>query len=110
MHERLSFYAKRDSRLHALNPLSKLMLALGLTLLGFISPWYWTPQLIVLLAVIPLSFIGRVQREYFAVALRLILPATGFLFLMQSFFQPVGKDYIFHFWFLHITPESLAQA
>jgi len=110
MHERLSFYVKRDSRLHALNPFSKLMLALTLTLLGFISPWYWTPQFVILVAVIPLSFIGKVQREYFTVAIRLILPATGFLFFMQAFFQPVGKDYIFQFWFLHITPESLALA
>lgn len=110
MHERLSFYVKRESSLHTLNPLSKLILALGLTLVGFISPWYWTPQLLVLFAIIPLSFLGKVQREYFTVALRLILPATGFLFFMQAFFQPVGKDYIFQFWFLHITPESLALA
>lgn len=110
MYERLSFYVKRDSRLHTLNPLSKLTLAFGLTLLGFISPWYWTSLLVVLLAVIPLCFLGKVQREYFLVALRLILPATGFLFCMQAFFQPVGTDYIFQFWFLHITPESLALA
>src|SRR5574341_1296355 len=88
MHERLSFYVKRDSFLHRLNPLTKLTLAFGLTIIGFISPWYWTPHFIILLAVIPLSFLGRVQREYFVAAWRLILPATGFLFFMQAFFQP----------------------
>jgi energy-coupling factor transport system permease protein len=110
MHERLSFYVKRDSFLHRLNPLTKLTLAFGLTVIGFISPWYWTPHFVILLAVIPLSFLGKVQREYFIAAWRLILPATGFLFFMQALFQPIGKDYIFQFWFLHVTPESLAYA
>ncbi len=110
MQERLSFYVRRKSDLHALNPLTKLTLAFVLTILGFISPWYWTPQSVILLVIIPLSFLGKVQREYFSIATRLILPATGFLFFMQAFFQPVGKDYIFQFWFLHITPESLALA
>lgn len=110
MHERLSFYVKRDSFLHRLNPLTKLTLAFGLTIIGFISPWYWTPHFIILLAVIPLSFLGRVQREYFVAAWRLILPATGFLFFMQAFFQPIGKTIIFRIWFLNITSESLSFA
>ena len=110
MHERLSFYVKRDSPIHRLNPLTKAIVALGLTLIAFLSPWYWTPHIIVLLVIIPLSFAGKVQREYFYAAFRIILPAAGFLFLMQAFFQPIGKDYLFEIWFLHITPESLAFA
>lgn len=110
MQERLSFYVKRDSPLHRLNPLTKLSLALVLTFVGFLSPWYWTPHIIILLAIIPLSFVGRVYREYFGAALRLILPATGFLFVMQALFQPIGKIIIFQFWFLDVTRESLAFA
>jgi energy-coupling factor transport system permease protein len=108
LQERLSFYVRRDSPLHRLNPLTKLFLALGLTLVGFLSPWYWTPHLVILLVIIPLAFVGRVQREYFATALRLIFPAAGFLFLMQALFQPVGKTVIFQLWFLHVTLESVA--
>ena len=110
MQERLSFYVKRDSPLHRLNPLTKLSLAFGFTFASFLSPWYWTPHFIVLFAIIPLSFIARVQREYFITALRLILPATGFLFAMQALFQPIGKTVIFQFWFLHVTRESLSFA
>jgi energy-coupling factor transport system permease protein len=110
MHERLSFYVKRDSFLHHLNPLTKLALAFGLTLIGFLSPWYWSPHFVVLIAVTPLSFVGKVHKEFFAAVLRLILPATGFLFIMQALFQPVGKTVIFQFWFLHVTSESLAFA
>lgn len=110
MVERLSFYAKRDSSLHRLNPLTKLSLALVLTFIGFLSPWYWTPELIILAVIIPLSFLGRVQREYFSAAMRLILPAAGFLFIMQALFQPIGNTILFQLWFLHVTREALAYA
>ena len=110
MQERLSFYVRRDSPLHRFNPLTKLCLAFAFTLVSFLSPWYWTPHFIVLLGIIPLSFLGRVYREYFSTAIRLILPATVFLFVMQALFQPVGKAILFQFWFLHVTRESLAFA
>ena len=110
MRERLSFYVKRDSLLHRLNPLTKLTLAIGVILISFSSPWYWTPHLLLLFAIIPLSFAGRIQQNFFGAFLRLILPASGFLFLMQAFFQPIGEKTIFQLWFLDITDESLLFA
>jgi energy-coupling factor transport system permease protein len=110
MHERLSFYVKRDSLLHNLNPLTKLSLAFGLTFVSFLSPWILTPLFVVTFVIIPLSFVGKVYREYFNAAFRLILPATSFLFIMQALFQPLGKTEIFRFWFLAVTSESLAFA
>src|SRR5215216_4656524 len=110
MHERLSYFVKRDSVLHRLNPLTKIMLALSIILIAFLSPWYWTAHLLLFLVVIPLCFIGRVSRKYFITALRLIVPAAGFIFIMQALFQPVGQTVIFKFWFLDITWESLLFA
>jgi len=109
MHERLSFYVKRDSPIHSLNPLTKLTLVLGLVLISFASPWYWTPQILVLFGIVPLIFLGRVQREYFGAMLRLILPASGILFLMQVFFLP-GQQEIFKIWVITVTQESLTNA
>src|SRR5512142_2501265 len=103
MHERLSFYVKRDSALHRLNPLTKLTLVLSLILISFLSPWYWAPHILLVIVIFPLSFIGNVSREFFRAFLRLILPAAIFLFLMQAFFQPVGGQVIFRIWFLDIT-------
>ena len=110
MHERLSFHIKRDSLLHSLNPLTKLALTLALVLIAFTFPWYWTPHFLLLLAIIPLSVLGRVFPEFFKTATRLILPAASFLFLMQAFFQPIGEDVIFKFYFLDITTESMLFA
>jgi len=110
MHERLSFYVKRDSPLHHLNPLTKLTLVLGLVLISFLSPWYWTPHILLVIAIFPLSLVGRVGREFLRTFLRLILPAASFLFFMQAFFQPIGDQVIFKLWFLDITQESLLFA
>jgi len=110
MHERLSFYVKRDSVLHHLNPLTKIILALSIILISIFSPWYWTSHILLLLVIVPLGFAGRVAREYFTSAIRLIIPAAGFIFFMQAFFQPTGDAVIFQFWFLDITQESLSFA
>jgi energy-coupling factor transport system permease protein len=110
MHERLSFYVKRNSALHRLNPLTKLTLVLGFVLIAFLSPWYWTPHILLVLIAFPLSFVGNVNRQFFRAFLQLILPAASFLFFMQAFFQPIGDQVIFKFWFLDITFESLMFA
>ena len=110
MHERLSYYVKRDSALHRLNPLTKIILALSIILVSFVSLWYWTASILLFLVVIPLSFFGRVSKEYFVTGLRLIVPAAGFIFIMQALFQPVGETIIFKFWFLDVTQESLLFA
>ena len=47
-----------------------------------------------------MSFIGKVSREYFNAILRIILPATGFLFIMQALFQPLEGQELFRIWFL----------
>ena len=106
MSQRLSFYVLRESPLHRLNPLTKLTLVLGMVLISFASPWYWTPQFLVLFGILPLIFLGKVQREYWGAMLRLILPAAGILFLMQILFLP-GEQEIFRIWVITITQESL---
>jgi energy-coupling factor transport system permease protein len=110
MHERLSYYVKRDSSLHRLNPLTKIILALSIILVSIFSPWYWTALVLLLMVIVPLSFVGRVSKEYFKSAIRLIIPASGFIFIMQAFFQPVGEVVIFQFLFLDVTQESLLFA
>lgn len=110
MHERLSYYVKRDSLLHHLNPLTKIVLVLSIILVSFISPWFWTAPVLLLVVIVPLAFAGNVAREYFSTVFRLILPAVGFIFIMQALFQPVGETAIFKIWVLDVTQESLAFA
>ena len=110
MHERLSFYILRESPLHRLNPLTKLGLAFAFILIAYVSPFYWTAVLIFLLGILPLLFVGRVQREYLSTALKLLGPVIGFIFIMQSFFLPGGETLLFQVWVVKVSLESVTAA
>jgi energy-coupling factor transport system permease protein len=110
MRERLSFYIKRESLYHQLNPLTKILLAFTLVIMAFFSPWYWTAPMLVIFVIIPLTVLARVQREYFTTAGRLLLPAVGFIFVMQSLFLARGGEVLFQFWFLEVTSNNLEAA
>lgn len=110
MHERLSFYIHRDSPIHRLNPLTKLTVVLTLILVAFLTPYYWAPHILAIIFIPLFSLFSKVTKEYFFTALRLIIPAATFLFLMQALFQPIGKETIFQFYFLDVTRESLMFA
>jgi energy-coupling factor transporter transmembrane protein EcfT len=110
MHERLTFYIHRQSPLHSLNPLTKIVLTFTLIMLAFFSPWYWTAPVLILFVILPLSILGRVQREYVATAGRLLLPVVGFIFVMQSLFLARGgRPCCSEFWFLQVTTAESYQ-
>ncbi|HEX6268680.1 MAG TPA: energy-coupling factor transporter transmembrane component T [Anaerolineales bacterium] len=110
MHERLSFFVKRDSPIHRLNPMTKVVLALSLVLIAFSSPWYWTPQAIFLLVIVPLSFIAGVAKEYWNFFLKVIFPTVIFLFVMQALFLPGESRIIFEIFGLEVTELSARLA
>ena len=110
MHERLSFFVKRDSPLHRLNPMTKVVLAFSLVLIAFTSPWYWTPLAIFVLVILPLSLLGKVAREYWSFFLKVIFPTVLFLFVMQAVFLPGESRIIFEVWELEITELSIRLA
>ena len=110
MHQRLSFYIDRDSFLHRLNPLTKLTLVFMLVILSFIGLSFWLPTVIFIFVIIPLSFVGKIWREFFSATVKLLLPVVGFLFVMQAFFHPGGTTELFSIWIFDVTVESLRFA
>jgi energy-coupling factor transport system permease protein len=110
MHERLSFFVKRDSIIHRLNPMTKVILALSLVLMAFLSPWYWMPQFLFLFALVPLSRIAKVWREYWSFFLRIILPTVSFLFVMQALFLPGESKVVFEVFRFDVTELSARLA
>ena len=110
MHDRLSFFVRRESPIHRLNPLTKIVMAFSLVLIAFISPWYWTPPILFLAVIVPLSIIARVAREYWNFFLKIILPTIMILFLMQALFLPGESRIIFELFGLEITELSLQLA
>lgn len=110
MHERLSFFVKRDSPIHRLNPMTKVVLAFSLVLIAFTSPWYWTPLAIFIFVIIPLTVIGKVAPEYWSFFFKVILPTVLFLFIMQALFLPGESKIVFQIFGLEITELSMRLA
>lgn len=110
MHERLSFFVKRDSPIHNFNPMTKVVLAFSLVLIAFTSPWFWTPLAIFILVIIPLTLIGKVAREYWRFFFKVILPTVLILFIMQALFLPGESRIIFKIFGLEVTELSARLA
>lgn len=106
----LTFYIDRDSQLHRLNPLTKLVMVFTFIMLAFLGPGFWLPTFLILGAIIPLSFLGKINREYFQATKRLLLPVVGFLFVMQSVFHPDDSRVLFQLWFLDVSAGSVRFA
>ncbi|HSO10779.1 MAG TPA: energy-coupling factor transporter transmembrane component T [Anaerolineales bacterium] len=107
MHERLSFFIKRNSAIHRLNPMTKVVLALSLVFIAFFSPWYWTPQAVFIIAILPLSFVAKVARQFWNFFLKITLPTVAFLFFMQAVFLPGNSRVVFDIFGLEVTELSI---
>ena len=110
MHERLSFFIKRDSVIHRLNPMTKVVLALAIVLVAFLGPWFWSPAVIFCITIIPLLQIAKVSREYWNFFSKVVLPTISILFIMQAVFLPGESKIIFQFLGLEITELSIQMA
>ena len=110
MNDRLSFYRPKISIIHKLNPFTKLTLVFILILYGTIGAGFWTASILVGLVLIPLAIASKLLREYIAVALRLILPTAGFMFVMQSIFIPGGTTEIFRIGIFTIEQETVQRS
>ncbi len=87
-----SLYQPRDSPIHRLHPLTKLVLSLGLIVLALAAPVDWAPLAMYLLVLAPLSFVARVPRAFLVASWRLLLPFAISLFLIQSLFFTEGTN------------------
>lgn len=107
MSERWSFYQPGSSLLHRANPLTKLVGVLAGLVMALAQPT-WVP--VMLVVTWGLSIMGRVGRAYLNIALRLIVPACAFLFVMQSLFLPNGLTVLAEWGGVRLTQESLMTA
>jgi energy-coupling factor transport system permease protein len=110
MNDKLSFYRKKNSKFHVLNPFTKLSVTFALIVIGLFGAGYWTASIVIFLVLIPLSLISRLFREYVGIALKLVLPTAGFMFVMQSIFLPGGTTEIFKIGPLTVELETVYRA
>lgn len=103
-----SFFVPIDSPLHRLNPLTKLTFVFAMIISAFLSVPDIAPALAVL--VLLTGFIGKVQRQYRTVLLKLILPAILFMFVMQSVFLPGGETILIQVGRFDVARENVRAA
>lgn len=107
---RRSFFLPRDSGLHALHPLTKLMLALCVILIGFLAPWASLPLLLFLFIVLPLSVWGKIARSLIRATLVVAVPFALSITLVQALFYPGATHVLFALGPFAVKAEGLEFA
>lgn len=108
MNQSRSFFVPVSSPLHRLNPLTKLTLVFSIVLPAFLSVPWLAPFLVI--PVFLAALIGKVQKQYFSLFFKLILPTISFMFIMQSVFLPIGDHVILQVGTFDVTKESMQSA
>ncbi|MBI3165773.1 MAG: energy-coupling factor transporter transmembrane protein EcfT [Chloroflexi bacterium] len=85
-----SMYAARESGLHSLHPLTKILMTLLLVAAGLALPGNWTGYFIVVFIIFPLAFWGRVFLNLLSTTWKVSLPFAISVILIQSFFWGEG--------------------
>jgi energy-coupling factor transport system permease protein len=94
MTEAFSLYVPRDSRVHKLHPLTKLLLV-GFLLAGALAlPGIWSTYILLLSVVFPLAVWGRILKDLVGATWRVALPFALSVFLIQGFLWTGGTPLI----------------
>jgi energy-coupling factor transport system permease protein len=92
--DQFSLYLNRPSRLHALHPVTKLVLALCLLAAALLLPGLWTTYVIFLLVIVPLAALGQVLGPLLRAVWPIVLPFALSVFIIQGFLWPGGTSLI----------------
>ncbi len=105
-----SFYLPRASGLHALHPLTKLVLVLAVVLVGFLARTPLVPVALFLGVVLPLAVWGRLAGALLRVTLTIILPFILSIVLIQGFLYPGATQIVFALGPLALKQEGIVFA
>lgn len=86
----LSIYVARESGLHSINPLTKLVLTLCIMICGVILPGTWDSYWILVLVIVPLGLWGKVSKRMFQLVAKISWPLVLSVFIIQTVFWGNG--------------------
>jgi energy-coupling factor transport system permease protein len=105
-----SFFLPRASGLHALYPLTKLVLVLAIVLVGFLARSVYGPIALFLFLILPLAAWGKIAPDLIRVTLTVILPFVISIALVQGLFYPGATKVVLAFGPLSLKEEGLLFA
>jgi energy-coupling factor transporter transmembrane protein EcfT len=104
-----SMYVARESGLHKLHPLTKVLLTLLLLVLSFTLPGDWTGYFLVLCVIFPLAAWAMIFPQFLRIVWVISLPFILSVVIIQSLFWGIGTP-IFEFWILSPKVEGALYA
>lgn len=99
----MAFYQAGDSRVHRLNPVTKLVFALVLIIAAFAVNVVWWPA-VLWLVLLPAVAVSGVFAPFMSRTLRYFVPFIVLIFLAQGLFYPEGGPVL-----LHLGPLSVKE-
>lgn len=90
MTEAVSLFAPRNSAFHRLHPITKLTLAGFLFVTGLAMPGVWSPYLVLVCLILPLSLWAKVASLLARRIFWIVLPFAASVFLIQGFLWQGG--------------------
>lgn len=105
-----TLYVDRESGVHRLNPVTKLVTLLAIIVIVFAVPQWWVPAGIVLLVIVPLAIAARVGGRLLKLFLILLLPLLVVLVIVQGFFYPGATTVVWEAGPARLSVEGLLFA
>lgn len=83
-------YVVRQTGIHRLHPLTKLVYVLVCLLIGWLIPGVWSPYIVLLIGVVPVALIARVLPEVIKNTIKTAIPFAISLIIVQGLFWTGG--------------------
>ncbi len=99
-----------DSPVHRLNPLTKLVFAVTVTVSAFALTMTWWPLLLFCAAVLPMVIASGTLRKFFPMLLALWVPIALTVYVIQGFFYPETSRVVAEIGPLELKYEGLVFA
>lgn len=90
MSGRYGLYVERQTGIHRLHPLTKLVYVLACLLVGWLIPGAWSPYFVLLIGIVPVSLAGGVLPQVFRNTVKTVAPFALSLFIIQGLFWTGG--------------------
>jgi energy-coupling factor transport system permease protein len=105
-----TLYEDRESAVHRLNPVTKLVAMLSIIIIVFAVQIWWVALGIVVFVVVPAALVSGTGGRLLSLSLKLLLPILIVLVLLQGLFFPEGTTVLAEFGPARVTVEGLMFA
>lgn len=84
----LAFYQHRESAVHSLNPMTKLVLSIASIIAAFAISVPWWPAALFVVILLPAVLVSHTQGKFASLLLKFFVPLLIVIFLIQGLFFP----------------------